>query len=833
MADDPLVPYLQYQVLHPVTGTVLISNLQHTNSDKWDVRFMQGASSAASIGTFEIPLIPPGAEGHKAAKADYDKLDYGQRIEGYLGKVGAGDPKFSGVIRKLPKDIGRYSITGEDSISLLRDMRTNRSEYLSLGTDKLFKFALRGWSLVKGDDFTGDLSAYTNNASWTQATYPDNTGMKCVTNSTTGGIKWLYTTTSYANANYADCFVEGIFRVTMGTDATIAGEAGIVAALTDTNNYIYARAFARYVAASTRWEIDAEIHQVSAGVDTRKARLPIAIVMASNPLRLAPLQLIGKRGTFAGGTFTPDSAGADYLWRLVLNGYDGNCTWVQTGAGASTSGAVGLRWFANAGGAPQVWATQLCFANRTAMFQNGAVTVGSLAIAQTLSEAQHLDIIHQAAITEGFQFRKNPKTGLNNDTMDFGAIGADLTASVRFTEGDNLVTPGVSLEPNAEAPATDIRLQIAPGPDAAEIVYRNLSASGISKYGWRTETVQAQNMADTKSAINLSKTVSDLKAKPGTAKRFTVYRDAATADKWREGDTVLVHQPTSAIFNAPVLVQGYTFYGGKPTMDIIGDQYSLEYNADYQIRRIQQTIERLSAGVSGVTPSGPSGLVYDNRYGTPYIANWPSGLQPVSTGFPCRIIFFIPTNLLALQKVTVSFALVAFRSGQQSTSAGGSAHNHSVSGQTASATTSGNQGANHLHTITINSGLAGNTVFYDSLGVGLQASTGGTVGTSTENATHTHGVPATAVSAATSSSDSTHTHALNAPNAIYETGAASGATVILDGTTILAGPYNADQFELDITQFLTGSGKHEVQITSTALGGIFGHVQVIGLVKSN
>src|SRR5579859_7883805 len=234
-----------------------------------------------------------------------------------------------------------------------------------------------------------------------------------------------------------------------------------------------------------------------------------------------------------------------------------------------------------------------------------------------------------------------------------------------------------------------------------------------------------------------------------------------------------------------------------------------------------------------VTPSGPSGLVYDNRYGTPYIANWPSGLQPVSTGFPCRIIFFIPTNLLALQKVTVSFALVAFRSGQQSTSAGGSAHNHSVSGQTASATTSGNQGANHLHTITINSGLAGNTVFYDSLGVGLQASTGGTVGTSTENATHTHGIPAETVSAATSSSDSTHTHALNAPNAIYETGAASGATVILDGTTILAGPYNADQFELDITQFLTGSGKHEVQITSTALGGIFGHVQVIGLVKSN
>jgi hypothetical protein len=88
------------------------------------------------------------------------------------------------------------------------------------------------------------------------------------------------------------------------------------------------------------------------------------------------------------------------------------------------------------------------------------------------------------------------------------------------------------------------------------------------------------------------------------------------------------------------------------------------------------------------------------------------------------------------------------------------------------------------------------------------------------------------VSTATSASDSAHTHNLNAPNAIYETGLATGCTVILDGTTILAGPYNTDQNELDITSYITGSGKHEIQITSTALGGIFGHVQVIGMIKA-
>jgi hypothetical protein len=252
---------------------------------------------------------------------------------------------------------------------------------------------------------------------------------------------------------------------------------------------------------------------------------------------------------------------------------------------------------------------------------------------------------------------------------------------------------------------------------------------------------------------------------------------------------------------------------------------------------ISDVVDRTLTQVRGSIlklPMGRQKLVHDNRYGTPIIANFPSGWQPVSAGFPCRNVFFVMSNLLALQKVTLSFALVAFRSGQQSTSAGGSAHSHSVSGQTASSTTSGSQGPNHTHTLNSDNVAITNALGTDASGTILRWNLAGSplIATSGENLNHTHPVPAAGVSAATSSSDSAHTHNLNAPNAIYETGLATGCTVILDGTTILAGPYNSNQNELDITAYVTGSGQHEIQITSTALGGIFGHVQVVGLVKA-
>lgn len=228
------------------------------------------------------------------------------------------------------------------------------------------------------------------------------------------------------------------------------------------------------------------------------------------------------------------------------------------------------------------------------------------------------------------------------------------------------------------------------------------------------------------------------------------------------------------------------------------------------------------------------------------------GYQPVDSVYKARCRFWIPPNVDTIVKIYLSFTLQPFHVGNQTTSSSttssaGSAHNHSVSGQTSGSTTSGNQSSDHVHVITLENANINNPVAYDGLAGLFSASGGGSVSTGFETGSnvHTHNVPSSSVSGATSTNESSHTHtipslSLTAPTAIYEAGMAQGVHAFLDGTdqtTPLGGPWGAgvaiDISNLNVTSYFTTVGWHEIQLSSTSIGGITTQLHFASLINGS
>lgn len=269
---------------------------------------------------------------------------------------------------------------------------------------------------------------------------------------------------------------------------------------------------------------------------------------------------------------------------------------------------------------------------------------------------------------------------------------------------------------------------------------------------------------------------------------------------------------------------------------------------------IQIDGKNLSFFADGTTPGLPAGtLTLNTNINGQFQSanNWPLcwGYQPVDGTYKTRNRFWLTSDVQRIYKVYLAFSCQPFHVGNQttaaattattasststvssSTSQGGSAHSHSISGQSTSTTSSdaqppNNYDATHFHHVS-------GTVTDNMLGlIPIQ---------------HTHSIPAASVSGGTSTNESSHTHnvpgqtinipsvnvnipslSLNAPTAIYESGMAQGCHVFIDGvdqTTALGGPFGAgsasDFGPLDVTPFITNTGWHEINISSTTIGGV-------------
>jgi len=172
-----------------------------------------------------------------------------------------------------------------------------------------------------------------------------------------------------------------------------------------------------------------------------------------------------------------------------------------------------------------------------------------------------------------------------------------------------------------------------------------------------------------------------------------------------------------------------------------------------------------------------------------YLAWGDSQADNVDATHKLKLKFYIPDGMVTMQKMVVNFTLEAFRTYSNTASSGG--------GQT-----SGTSSAASTEQIGGDQDTSYTTVW--DLGVQHQHM----VSDHVHGISHTHAV-------------SDHTHDLSF--GIYESTSATGVKVYVDGTLRLdngGSGYTTDQANLDITQWITTTGWHYVEFSSTQLGRI-------------
>ena len=201
------------------------------------------------------------------------------------------------------------------------------------------------------------------------------------------------------------------------------------------------------------------------------------------------------------------------------------------------------------------------------------------------------------------------------------------------------------------------------------------------------------------------------------------------------------------------------------------------------------------------------------------------GYQPVDSVFKARCRFWVTPNVASVIKVYLSFTLQPFHVGNQTTAA---------------AVTSGPNG-DHQHLMLQDTGTIDHSTILGQAVYNAKNASGFTVPTE---------IPIVGVHAVTDlwtfGTSGPHTHsipsvALNPPTAIYEAGMAQGVHVFINGTdqtVALGGPWGTgtalDISALDITSFIQAVGTwHEIQLSSTSLGGLTVQIQYQSVLNSS
>lgn len=205
---------------------------------------------------------------------------------------------------------------------------------------------------------------------------------------------------------------------------------------------------------------------------------------------------------------------------------------------------------------------------------------------------------------------------------------------------------------------------------------------------------------------------------------------------------------------------------------------------------------------------------------------------------PFHFDAFVPSRVLKINSVKLSFFLQAFRSpvagantvtsgaSSASSSSSGSNHNHATPNHShvlfTTTTALGLNAANPY----ITTGGQKVSLVVETPAVGtISTDTSGGGGTSSAEGSHTHGIP--------------HTHDLTPTLSygIFESTVATGVTVTINGTdrTVALGGgtgFTTNQIELEVGLWFTIGALNTVDLTPTGNGRILGHLSSYGYIQS-
>lgn len=602
MPQEGIPGYLKYRVLDNNSGAVIIADLPHPHRSKWTVRALQqGMPGTTSLGDFTIPLYASGSDQFKRSQYLFNLLAVGQRIEGFLGDVIDGSPRFSGVITKIRRPLkDDWEISGADSVWLLQQSQLFQGEQILAPFPPKFAYdvfkATR--EIVWDDDFTnwnsgGSANYHQNNFNFTSS--DPYFSMPAIWASITGAGHNSYVVTNSTwgvNAQYApsEITIQGTLISSTASGASAGGIVGILL-LTDnpnTGSGELVRAVIQQTGASTGvYTVAVEIWSFSSGAYTLQASNTGVYPSVNNVFTFELKAVIYQWG-------------ASRVITAILNGKEATNHWTTTSLVAS--GGIGVYWEAASGfgGSPGVYINRLRFVSRTGnwgtnRFGVGATTTSAVQVQNNVQAngQSHLDMLMLASSTDGYWLRKNPGFGYKSDTLDYQANpGVDRSNQIAFEEGRNVLDAQVA--PVAELYSTDARVNGIPNSAVGD--------SGGSFTWSKVGNVGDMALIDTVVDVGIpgygflrgqAFKAGNRKSNPMQGQEALIARTPDVLDNWRELDFVMVDIPTLGIYRQKSLVVGYEFTEGDTTQKIWLGQFPDRALVTSQIQHLMRPIEGL------------------------------------------------------------------------------------------------------------------------------------------------------------------------------------------------------------------------------------------------
>lgn len=622
MPSSAVPSLLRYRVINRITGTEITPDLPHLHQSSWTVMAMQpGNPGSSAIGSFTIPLHPPGSPKYDAAFALYisnatqrpliDGLFL--RVEAYISHDGAslGKLKFAGFITNIDLAYGENShfiLSGVTDLGLANLSKPFPGESLTLayGSGSSVNSTYRqarnyfGTNELGATDnfnpYTSGNYTSTNEPALTSGTWSGTTddGLNVITCSTGSGAVLINKTGTVAQDKRASQFVEVTGRFLPSADTGNSGSFGVGLSKSnaDITNSIQVLCVTNKNATTGHWDMSVKARSYVASVLTDN-NYATALTNVDDPEGYIPFTIsvfdmnaqghaIVVNGKVVGGpTTSPVVAGIDF--------------------GTTNPAYPFIRFGTPASGSAQVFMTNLVQEirytddqnNNTAAFKSG--TIGTPAHSLPIYSdpgPSFLEVWTNTATREGWYWRYTPTVyvlGVRTiGTIDMATDpGTDRTASVIFSRtSGNLLD--LQLTSSTQSFASGTALSSVSGTDGGGTAYWRDTGT-MTKYG----VLDDQSLMLTAPTFGAQRTASrqvvanKIATSTAGSKVALVLRDPQTADVWRELDRVTIDDPVMGINHQSARIVGYTFTEGSATQQIILDQFSVE-DITIPSRRVQQ-----------------------------------------------------------------------------------------------------------------------------------------------------------------------------------------------------------------------------------------------------